>query len=51
MFAFSTSVMVRESKTESTAQAISDELSTARSCRQIMFETGRMAPILFHGLN
>ena len=43
-------VVVRESKTESTAQAIAGELSKAPSCRRIVFETGRMAPILFHGL-
>ena len=44
-------VVVRESKTASTAEAISAELSKAPSCRRIVFETGRMAPILFHGLN
>jgi hypothetical protein len=44
-------VVVCESKTESTAQAIAGELSKAPSCRRIVFETGRMAPILFHGLN
>jgi hypothetical protein len=42
---------VRESKTISTAEAIADELAKAPSCRRIVFETGRMAPILFHGLN
>ena len=41
--------VVRESKTVSTAQAIADELAKAPSCRRIVFETGRMAPILFHG--
>ena len=44
-------VVVRESKTESTAQAIAGELARAPSCRRIVFETGRMAPILFHGLS
>jgi transposase len=44
-------VVVRESKTESTAVAIAGELSKAPSCHRIVFETGRMAPILFHGLN
>ena len=44
-------VVVRESKTESTAQAIAGELAKAPSCRRIVFETGRMAPILFHGLS
>ena len=40
-----------ERKTESTAQAVTDELAKAPSCRRIVFETGRMAPILFRGLN
>ena len=44
-------VVVRESKTELTAQAIAGELAKAPSCHRIVFETGRMAPILFHGLN
>src|SRR5271169_4786534 len=44
-------VVVHESKTESTAQAVADELAKAPSCRRIVFETGRMAPILFHGLS
>ena len=44
-------VVVRESKTESTAQAVANELAKAPSCRRIVFETGRMAPILFQGLS
>src|SRR5271170_8255804 len=44
-------VVVRESKTASTAEAIAGELTKAPSCRRIVFETGRMAPILFHGLS
>src|SRR5271166_6468661 len=44
-------VIVRESKTASTAGAIAVELAKAPSCRRIVFETGRMAPILFHGLS
>jgi transposase len=44
-------VEVRESKTESAAQAIANESAKAPSCRRIVFETGRMAPILFQGLN
>jgi transposase len=44
-------VVVRESKTESTGQAIAGELAKAPSCHRIVFKTGRMAPILFHGLN
>ena len=43
--------VVRESKTASTAQAIAHELSKAPICHRIVFETGRMAPILFHGLS
>ena len=44
-------VVVHGSKTASTAEAIADELAKAPICRRIVFETGRMAPILFHGLN
>jgi transposase len=43
--------VVYESKTISTAEAIADELAKVPSCRRIVFETGRMAPILFHGLS
>ena len=43
--------VVYEGKTESTARAIASELAKAPGCRRIVFETGRMAPILFHGLN
>jgi hypothetical protein len=43
-------MVVHESKTASTAQALADELAKAPSCRRIVFETRRMAPILFHGL-
>ena len=38
-------------KSASMAEAIADELAKAPSCRRIVFETGRMAPILFHGLS
>src|SRR3984885_12903405 len=44
-------VVVRESTAALTAEAIAGELAKAPSCRRIVFETGRMAPILFHGLN
>jgi transposase len=44
-------MVVRESKGETTAQAVANELAKAPSCRRIVFETGRMAPILFHGLS
>ena len=41
--------VVYEGKSASTADAIADKLSEAPSCHRIVFETGRMAPILFHG--
>ena len=44
-------VVVHQTKTASTAAAIAVELAKAPSCRRIVFETGRMAPILFHGLS
>src|ERR1700749_27267 len=44
-------MVVLGSKTISAADAIADELAKAPSCRRIVFETGRMAPILFHGLS
>ena len=44
-------VVVRESKTESTARAITGELAEAPGSHRIVFETGGMAQILFHGLN
>ena len=43
--------VVYEGKSTSRAEAIADELAKAPSCRRIVFETGRMAPILFHGLS
>jgi transposase len=44
-------VVVHESKTESTAQAIAGQLAKAPVCRRIVFETGRMAQVLYHGLS
>src|SRR5271155_1499726 len=38
-------------KSASMAEVIAGELAKAPSCRPIVFETGRMAPILFHGLS
>ena len=40
--------VVRESKT---SQAVANELAKAPGCHRIVFETGRMAPILFDGLS
>jgi transposase len=42
--------VIHGGKSASTAEAIADELAKAPNCRRIVFETGRMAPILFHGL-
>ncbi len=42
--------VIHEGKSASTAEAIADELAKA-PCRRNVFETGRMAPILFHGLS
>src|SRR5208282_1186742 len=44
-------VLVRESKTASTADAIAGELAKASWCRRVGFEAGRMAPLVFHGLS
>jgi transposase len=43
--------VVYEGAAASMAEAIAGELAKAPSCRCIVFETGRMAPILFHGLS
>jgi transposase len=42
--------VVHEEKTTSTPEAIAASLAKAPSCRRIVFETGRMAPMLYHGL-
>ena len=44
-------MVIHEGKSASLAETIADELAKAPSCRRIVFETGRMAPILFHGLS
>jgi hypothetical protein len=43
--------VVYECKSASVADAIADELAKAPGCRRIVFETGRMAPILSHAAN
>ena len=43
-------VVIHEGKSAWTADAIAGELAKAPDCHRIVFETGRMAPILFHGL-
>ena len=41
--------VIHEGKSASTAGAIADELAKAPSCRRIVFETARMAPICSMG--
>src|SRR4029077_16945124 len=43
--------VVYEGKSPSTAEAIADKLSEAPGCHRVVFETGRMALVLFHGLS
>src|SRR5918995_150156 len=42
--------VVLEAKTSSTPDAIAAVLETAPVCERVVLETGRMAPMLFHGL-
>jgi transposase len=42
--------VVLEAKASSTPEAIAAVLETAPACAKIVLETGRMAPMLFHGL-
>lgn len=42
--------VVHEARTISTAEAIFASLAKAPSCRRVVFETGRMTPMLYHGL-
>lgn len=42
--------VVHEAKTASTPGAIAASLAEAPTCRRVVFETGRMAPTLYHGL-
>lgn len=39
-----------EASSASTPEAISVALDNAPSCKRVVFETGRMAPMLYHGL-
>ncbi len=43
--------VIHYGKAISTPAAIADELAKAPSCRRVVFETGRMAPMLYHGLS
>ncbi len=42
--------VVLEAKASSTAEAIAAVLASTPACTKIVLETGRMAPMLFHGL-
>ncbi len=42
--------VVLEAKASSTPETIAAVLGTAPACKRIVLETGRMAPMLFHGL-
>ena len=43
-------VVTHQAKVASTPADIAQELKKAAACRQVVFETGRMASMLFHGL-
>ena len=42
--------LIREGKTRSSPTAIAAFLEDGPPCEQVVFETGRMAPMLYHGL-
>ena len=42
--------LIREGKARSSPDAISDFLAAGPTCAGVVFETGRMAPMLYHGL-
>jgi hypothetical protein len=46
-----TGAVIHKAKVASTPADIAAELAKFPSCRRILFETGRMAPMLFHGLS
>ena len=43
--------VVLETKTTTSPAAIASGLAKAPECKRIVFETGRMAPTLYHGLD
>jgi transposase len=43
-------LLIREGKASSTPKAIAVFLADGPICAKVVFETGRMAPMLFHGL-
>ena len=42
--------ILMEAKTTSLPEAIAETLAKAPPCKRVVFETGRMAPMLYHGL-
>jgi len=44
-------MVIHNAKVPSTPADIAAELAQVPSCRRIVFETGRMAPMLYHGLS
>ncbi len=42
--------VIREGKTLTSPAAVSDFLAAGPTCTRVVFETGRMAPMLYHGL-
>jgi transposase len=44
-------IVTAEAKVSSTPETIIAALAKAPSCRRVVLETGRMAPMLYHGLN
>jgi len=43
--------VVHEAKVPSTPASIAAALARVLACRGVLFETGRMAPMLYHGLS
>ena len=43
--------VVYEAKVPSAPTSIAAALARAPACRRVLFETGRMAPMLYHGLS
>jgi hypothetical protein len=43
--------VVHQAKVPSTPADIAAELAQVPTCRRVLFETGRMAPMLYHGLS
>ena len=43
--------VIHTAKAPSTPADIAAELAQVPACRRVLFETGRMAPMLYHGLS